>query len=142
MKYLITALAAIAAIAIGFSIVGTNPEAERFGGVSNFDGVAIGSDGLQQGTTGSVITKMIKGTCNLTGGSVTASSSAFGSCAVTGATSGDLVFASLATTSSQSWVTAAQASTTDGFITVRVFNNGATAHITAFGTTTSYWIVR
>lgn len=92
------------------------------------------------------------GTCNLLGmdASQAASSTASYDCAVTGVVSGDLVFAALSTTTSNTsvlnWaVTASKASTTAGFITLRVSNFSGAAvapSISAVGSSTQYIVVK
>lgn len=95
------------------------------------------------GSSGSPLTQIIKGTCNLVGGTVAATSSAPADCAVTGVVDGDLVFAQLATSTAGGAITGARASTTAGYITVRLMNlAGAAKDTTYFGTSTEYWIVR
>ena len=144
MKKITIALAVIIVAAICVSALSKSPSTEeRFGGVTNFDGVAVGSDGLQLGTTGTVLTKVIRGTCNLTGGTVTATTTGGGSCAVTGVVAGDLVFVSFASTSASAAVAYATASSTAGNISVGVLNlSGASRDMTAYGTNSAYRIVR
>jgi len=141
IKNLIIAIIALAIIVLGGVKLLTNNDVSGTGGTTNFDTLAL--TGLQLGTSGSSMTQIIKGTCDLVGGTVAATSTAFGSCAVTGVVDGDLVFASLATSSASAAIAGARASSTSGFITVKVLNlSGASRDITAFGSSTAYFIVR
>lgn len=120
---------------------------EAVGGTSNTNSdLKITPPGsLSVGTTSSAtaFTFIKKGTCNLVGGTIAATSTGFADCAVTGALAGDLVFATFATSSPGATIVGARASSTAGFITVKILNlSGASAHTTAFGTSTAYLIVR
>lgn len=112
------------------------------------------------GASGTTVTQLVKGFCsswNGTGlnsidGSQTASTTEAYDCAVTGVVSGDLVVAQLSTSTpitssagSAYWsIIGAKASTTDGYITVLLYNNGPTAVPSALGvgSSTSYIIIR
>lgn len=107
--------------------------------------------GLQIGQRGSEVKNLLKGTCALIGSDVsqTGTSTKAYDCAVTGVVSGDIVHAQLATSTpfsaSRNWaITAAQASSTSGFITVLLTNLGQTAvpSASAVGSSTSYIILR
>jgi hypothetical protein len=121
-------------------------------GMSNFDGITItpaeSGDGLKVGSTGTSVTKMITGTCNLSGyagnDTIAADAIATTSCAVTGVlTSGDKVFVSLPATANSVVVQAAVASSTAGNITVVLLNATSSANqVTRVGSSTQYWIVR
>lgn len=126
---------------------------EVLAGMSNLDGLTITpaetGDGLKIGSSGSTVTKLISGTCSIIAQSYTmaASTSLPVDCAVTGAVSGDAVFARFATSSptGEGWLVAqSSASTTSGFITMRIVNNtGASAVIPAsIASTTQYLIIR
>lgn len=99
---------------------------------------------------GSQVQGIFRGTCSLIGPSfvaLAASSSLPFDCAVTGVQSGDVVMAQFATSSSAGagWlVTQASASSTNGFITLRIVNNtGTTATIPAsIASSTSFFITR
>lgn len=119
-----------------------------FAGTSNQLSVSTGGQ-LTIGVSGSAITQVIKGTCSLIAPSfyVVASTTAAMDCAVTGVQSGDLVDAWLATStaSGAGWAIAgSSASSTAGYLTVRVGNNtGATAVIPAsLASSTPYLIIR
>lgn len=99
--------------------------------------------GLVVGQAGTSIAQVITGTCNLVGGAISATSSAPADCAVTGVRSGDLVFATLATSTAGAVLTGARASSTSGYITVRLLNlTGAASSVSALGSSTAYFIVR
>ena len=155
----IAIIALIAAFVGGFvaGLVGGNQPS--FGGVTNYDtleatSLAVGSGCDNEGSacTGSAVTQLLKGTCNLLGmnSSQAATSSAVYDCAVTGVVSGDVVFAQLSTTTQATLVTnwaimSAKASSTSGFITVRVLNLSGAAvvpSISAVGSSTGYLILR
>ncbi len=115
------------------------------------------------GSSGTTVSQLIKGNCT----SFTANTLALGDgiahaasttkaydCAVTGVVSGDTVFAQFATTTSQSagslftqavWsIVGAKASTTSGYITLLVWNNGPSAvpSTLGVGSSTNYLIIR
>lgn len=104
---------------------------------------------LQIGASGTSIPKIIEGTCPLIGvnANITASTTVSFDCAVTGAASGDVVFAMFATTSPTTagpgWeVTRASASTTAGFITLNITNGtGASAYPPASIASTTQYLV-
>ncbi len=114
----------------------------------------IDSGSLTVGTSGSNITQIIKGSCALTVVSTqVASSSAPYDCAVTGVQSGDIVIMQFATTTgSPLWgksglwnIVAAQASTTNGFVTAVVQNQTGGTNVlsqTGIASTTNYTIIR
>lgn len=98
---------------------------------------------LQLGSSGTALQQVITGTCNLVGGTIAATSSSAATCAVTGVQSGDLVFATLATSTAGAVLTGARASTTSGYITVRLLNlTGGASSVSALGSSTAYFIVR
>jgi len=135
-------LAVLAIVVLGFGVAKlTDNNASLAGGTTNFDTLAL--TGLQLGSSGTSLAQIVKGTCNLVGGTIAATSTGVADCAVTGVVDGDLVFASLATSSAQAAIAGARASSTSGFITVKVMNlSGVSKDITAFGTSTAYLIVR
>ena len=101
---------------------------------------------LKVGTNGSTIAELKATTCDLIGtdASHAASTTIPYDCAITGIASGDVVIAQLATTTSALsgtyWdIVAAKASTTAGYITVLLYNNGASAvpSATAVGSSTN-----
>ncbi|MFA6095409.1 MAG: hypothetical protein WC767_01040 [Candidatus Paceibacterota bacterium] len=115
------------------------------------DSVTVGSSGITVGSSGTAITQVLKGTCTLLANvSIAATSTGFADCAVTGVQSGDNVFVSLSTTTTaigNNWVVAGtKASTTAGFISVKLLNLTGTTAVPAatsgFGSSTSYLIVR
>lgn len=100
---------------------------------------------------GDTLAKIQKGTCNMiTAGTVTATSTAYFDCAVSGVASGDLVFAQVSTTTAPTSgifgfsIIGTSASTTAGFITFKIANaTGATAAVpTTFSNGVQYVIVR
>lgn len=105
------------------------------GGTTNFDTVELG-EGLKVGSSGSTVTQLLKGTCNLIGAaSIAATSTGVMDCAVTGVVVGDTVFVRSATTTSATggmwgWdIAGANASSTSGFITVKLRNMTGVAGI-------------
>lgn len=105
------------------------------------------SGGIQVGTTGSNVAKIIDGTVNCTGTStIAATAVASYNCAVTGAVSGDKVFVSLPSGTVSPFITLVNsyASTTSGYIVVTLRNASTTASVAPTGATTSvpYLIVR
>jgi len=111
------------------------------------------TQGLEIGQRSSGLTNIIATTCNLIGTnqSQTASTSKAYDCAVTGAKSGDLVFAKLASSTPAvvgvpGWtIGATLASTTAGYITVQLVNQTGAAAIpavTSVGSSTQVLIIR
>lgn len=122
----------------------TNLEAQ-----GNFltDLVATFAGGTKIGSSGTQLTQVLTATCSLIGNaSVTASTTAAFDCAVAGAVSGDKVFAQAATSSPSYMgflITGASASTTSGFVTLKIFNGNATAVVpNSIASSTSLLIVR
>lgn len=120
---------------------------ELLGGTSNTNSALKitppGSLSVGTTTSATAFTFIKKGTCNLVGGTIAATSTGFAACAVTGALAGDLVFATFATSSPGAAIVGAQASSTAGYITLKILNlSGASRDTTAFGTGTAYLIVR
>lgn len=114
--------------------------AQALGGATNYD--TISASVLQIGSgcnssfgtcTGTSVSQIVKGTCNLIGApTITATSSAAMDCAVSGVVAGDTVFFTQPTTTPstfEGWrVTSANASSTSGFITFILYNaTGANA---------------
>ena len=140
-------------------LVGGNQSAPdgRVGGYTDYD--AIRAQASKIGSSGSLNGNTIIGTCALTGMNVsqTASTTSPYDCAVTGVVAGDYVVAQFATSSTAvnqsfngnngtGWVVqSAIASSTDGYITVRVANlSGGSvvpAAVTQLGSTTRYMII-
>ncbi|MEK7596494.1 MAG: hypothetical protein AAB450_00015, partial [Patescibacteria group bacterium] len=107
--------------------------------------------GITVGTGGTAITRIYKGTCNLTGMNISqaATTTQVYFCAVTGVVSTDTVFVTLATSTPQftnGWVLAgAKASTTAGYVDVLISNLTGTDRIpsvTGVGSSTQYLIIR
>ena len=79
-------------------LVGGNKTAttnQTLGGMTGYSGLTLTpqdtGDGLKVGSSGSTLSFVRAGTCNLVGGSIAATSSAPSDCAVTGVLDGDLV---------------------------------------------------
>lgn len=143
----------VVGIVLGYAYMASQT---RFGGVTNLDGLAIGSDGLTVsgsstfGSGGTAIPKILFGTnCTFVGMNVSqaATTTAAYDCAVTGVVAGDTVVVQSPTTTPTTagvggWrITGANASSTSGFITVKWFNGTGGAAIpsaTAVGSSTSY----
>ena len=117
------------------------------GGVTNYDeldatAIKIG------GSNGSRIGPVISGTCTLVSdSSIAATSTGTGTCAVTGAVAGDMVFISLATTTTKmaaQWALVGTVATTDS-VTVRLLNQTGTAAVpsatSGFGSSTQYLLI-
>lgn len=105
------------------------------------------SSTLKIGTNGATITELNTTSCNLSNAdtSVAATSTGYVYCAITGVASGDVVFAQLATTTANAafggWsIYSAKASTTAGFVDIRLYNGtGAAAvpSVTSVGSSTN-----
>lgn len=142
------ALIAVAIIAVAGVFLPLQAAVQNaFGGVTNYDEVDATALKIG-GTNGSRIGLIAFGGCNLIASSFTvaASSSVPVDCAVSGVVTGDSVNAWFATSSSNGagWlVTQSSASTTAGFITLRIVNNtGASAVIPAsLASTTKYFVL-
>jgi hypothetical protein len=114
------------------------------------NGVLSTTGGLSVGSSGTTITKIIEGTCSLiVAGSytLTASTTTAADCAVTGAAPGDMVFAQFATSTnvgSGFSISGASASTTSGYITLRVYNGTGVATLipASVASTTHYRVSR
>jgi hypothetical protein len=128
-----------------------------FGGITNYDTVSasglaigVGCNSFGAACGGTTITQVIKGTGILVMpnySSLAASTTLAADIAVTGVVSGDTVFAQFATSTANGagWeVVGVSASSTSGFITLRIINNtGTTATIPAsIASTTQYLILR
>lgn len=148
----IIAAAIVSVVLLGAAL--PSLDSNNLGGVYNNpsktyfqDGIVVSGatstvNALTLGSSGTALAQIVKGTCNLVGGSIAATSSAPADCAVTGVKSGDIVLATLAT-STNGVITGARASSTDGYITVRVFNlTGAASSVSALGSSTAYFILR
>lgn len=104
------------------------------GGITNLDTLELG-DGLKIGPTGTTITDIFKGTCTLIGAaSVAATSTGVMDCAVAEAQAGDTVLVTAASTTAATgamwgWdLAGANASSTPGYITIKIRNmTGAAA---------------
>lgn len=140
---IVTAIVAlVVSLGIGFLLPSpaiVMPDESNLGGLSERDVKAVSS---QIGSNGSKFTFVKATTCNLVGGAIAATSSAITGCAVSGVLNGDLVLATLAT-SSNAVITGARASTTAGHIAARIFNlTGAVSSVTALGTSTVIYVFR
>lgn len=150
LKVLWVALIAVAIIALGGYIY-PHHVTPTAGGVTNYD--EVDTTALKVGgSSGSRVGPIITGTCALIlpgTNTATASTSISMDCAVTGVVSGDTVFASFATssaitnTAALGWsVAGASASSTSGFITLRINNNtGANNVPSPVGSTTQYIVL-
>lgn len=143
----LVAVAIIAVAALGI-VLTSNSSSPSFGGVTNYDEVDATAIKVG-GTNGTRIGLFAVGQCSLIAPSFTfaASTSVAVDCAVNGVQTGDIVDANFATSSAvgAGWlVTGASASSTSGFITLRVVNNtGASAVIPAsIASTTDYTVLR
>lgn len=123
----------------------------RFPNGLSTSAISPGVGKLLIGSAGTNIGTVVFSACNLVGtdASQAASTTVPYDCAVTGVLSGDVVFAELASSTarggSSSWaINAAKASTTAGFVTVLLTNNGpaATPSVTAVGSSTSIFTIR
>lgn len=143
---------------LGLLVFGLSASNTKLGGTTNLDRLDL-SDGLTVGSSGSTVTQMLTGTCNLSGPSagISASSTAIYQCAVTGAGTSDKVFVSLpksanvnAANNNVSFangagllVTGAAFASTTGVIGVEISNFGsATTSFTQATTGVQYWLVR
>lgn len=135
MKNLASFLAIVAVVLAGFALVRTVEAPVQTGGVTNFDELQL-SDGVVIGTSGSRITTLVDGTCNLIGAaSIAATSTGVMDCAVSAARAGDVVLVTSATTTAATgamwgWdIAGASASSTNGFVTMKVRNMTGVAGI-------------
>lgn len=147
-KKLWVALIAVAIIAIGGYWY---PQVEKLAGSittgTNFKyGISVGNT-ASLGVVPTNFSKIFGGTCSLIAPvyTVTASSTVAMDCAITGAVSTDLVDAWFATSTATGagWsVVGSSASSTAGFITLRVVNNTGTNAIipASIASSTDYWI--
>lgn len=153
MKKFLLGLAAVIVLLLAVvSFSGKTTDGNLGGGLKTVletfsGGIQVGNPQLGEGT---VVTKILKGNCTLTvGGAVTASTTGAFDCPVTNAKFGDNVFVTMPTTTVSTQVGGwtfrwAGASSTNGFITVGLFNStGANATPTAATRTNlSYLILR
>ena len=150
-------LVALVAVVIALGAWFAPGQEVTLGGPTNYDtveatGLAIGSGcaNANDTCTGTVMTQILSGTGILIGPSyvsLVASTTLPFDIAVSGVVSGDRVLAQFATSSANGagWdIVGASASTTSGFVTVRIVNNtGTTATIPAsVASTTQYLIIR
>lgn len=141
----------IAGLVIGLFVLVVMKQ-QSFGGVYNQVQQNFEQGGLKVGPSGTILSQLIKGTCELIGTNVTqtGSSTLPYDCAVTGVVSGDNVMAQISTSTAfktlNGWsLTGSKASSTSGYITVLLSNHtGASANpsATGVGSTTSYLIIR
>lgn len=130
------AIVAVAIIALGAYFFPQQAASLGAAGTRYPNGLAVGTTSPAQGkmligTNGTNIGNVNFQTCSLilTSYTITASSTVTADCAVTGAQTGDVVFAQFATTTPGSgtgagWlITGASASTTAGFDTLSIVNN-------------------
>lgn len=131
----------------GAYIVNQSIKGSSVGGVysttlRNFESIKVGDDGDE-------LTLVAAGTCSLvSNSSIAATSTGTGTCAATGARSGDVVTVSLATTTTNinsQFVLAGTVAGTDS-VTVRLVNLTGTARtpasVSGFGSSTQYQIFR
>ncbi len=119
-------------------------------GATNLTGlITTGSGGLKIGSSGVAMTQFISGTGALiySNPSVIASTTLPFDIAVTGVIDGDKVFVQTATTTANGagWlITGASASTTSGFITLRIVNNSGATNVIPrnIASNTPYLIIR
>ncbi len=113
-------------------------------GIAVGSGATVGTDGtFTVGTSGSNVSFVKATTCDLVGGAVLATTSVAADCAVTGVVAGDLVFTNLATSSALAYIYGARASSTAGYITVKLFNmTGGTSDVSKFGSSTAVLVFR
>ncbi len=158
MNKLITwALGAIAMVALILSVAGLvgGNQSVQLGaeGDSNFTNlvtsgaVTVGST-LTVGSSGSALSKVVTGTCNLAAygsDALVAFTPEVAYCAATGVVSGDKVFVEMASTTNIApvLILSSLASSTSGYIDVNLYLSTTTASsITAVGTSTRFLIVR
>lgn len=107
--------------------------------------------GFTVGSTGATFSNIVGTSCNLVGmdASQSASTTVAYDCAVTGVTSSSIVLAQLASSTpvgaKSYWsIIGSKASTTAGFVTVLVYNNGASAipSVSSVGSSTAIWTWR
>jgi hypothetical protein len=144
----VIALGLVVALTLGFA--GLNPSTANLGGSGGYEALQVWfGNGFKVGPQGTAVNQLIKGTCSLIASSFTipATTTVATDCAVTGVLSGDLVFSNFATSSAANggWlVVSASASSTSGYITLRIQNNtGLSAVIPAsLASGTPYLILR
>ena len=124
ISYGIAAFVLAVAAALNPNVIGL------VGGTTNLDRLDL-SEGLTVGTTGATMAFIKFGTMNCTGyGSIAASSTGLIDCPVTGVTKSDTLFVQNPTSSPSTWeIVSAGASTTNGYITVRLYNGTGAAAI-------------
>lgn len=129
-------LVALIAIVL-FLIFGQHASSTRLGGVTNYDEVDATAF-KAGGANGSRFGPLIFGACTPTysDSQVTASTTKAFDCPVTGVVAGDSVFVTNASTTPTGsgnnigmFITGASASSTSGFVTLRVTNFGVTANL-------------
>ncbi len=150
------------AAADNITIAGHATSSQTFATLGNFyvngyatttasSGAIATEGGITVGTGGTAMTRIYKGTCNLTGmdGTQSATTTKAYPCAVTGVVSTDTVFVTLATSTAQfanGWIlVGAKASTTAGNIDVVISNLTGTDRVpsvTGVGSSTQYLIIR
>jgi len=142
----------VAVLVVGF-VLGTlsgykaTPAQPQELGSVTFDKANL-SGGVVVGQSGTYITKIIQGTCNLVGvGSDTISGANYrqATCTAPGVVSGDKAQIDLPYISgSMVLLAGATASTTNGYITVQLYNASSTvaSQVTKIGTSTSYFVTR
>lgn len=164
----LSVMVGVLAVISGASAVSTISTNISTGGTLSVTGAstlaAVTTSGtLTVGSDGTALTEIIKGSCTsftantlATGDGLThaASTTKAYDCAVTNVESGDTVFAQFATSTPNSagalftqavWsIVGAQASTTNGYITLMIWNNGPDAIPSALGvgSSTNYLIIR
>ncbi len=110
---------------------------------------ATSSGSLAIGSSGTPLSKVLFGTCNLfsSGDTIAATSSVIASCSAPGVVAGDKVFVNLATSTAgnndQYAIVGASASSSADFIAVQLLNlSGGASQTTKAGTSTQYLILR
>jgi len=127
--------------------------AENYIPYVQYNGGYYSEKNFQLGANGSDNAEMTAGTCNMIvqATAVTASTTAAYDCAITGVVSGDIVFASVGTTTgtgilgSSGWtIVGAKASSTSGYITINMFNGtgvNGNPSIAGYSSSTNYWVI-
>lgn len=153
-KVVIVSAVIASVVSVGFGLVGGQSD-PVLGGVSNSDqlgvselkvGSGCNSSFGYAGCTATAITKFLTGTCDLIGtGALAATTSTSYDCAITGITSTDQVFVtgpdSLPCVAAVGCISLqeAHASTTDGFLTISVYNETGIASSTPTVTMKNGW---
>lgn len=145
-NYIIGGIAALALILSIVGLVGGHQSVSTLGGTTNYDTLAV--TGFQLGTSGSSLTQILSGIATSCVSSanptINAQTTSTVDCPITGVVAGDKVYVTLASSSNSALLAqTAFASSTAGFITLKILNT-ATTTTTIVGATSSisYLIVR